>query len=29
MATASPEKRLKAPGPAVAKQTPIRLLYIA
>ena len=29
MATASPEKRLNAPGPAVAKQTPRRPEYIA
>ena len=29
MATASPENRLKAPGPAVAKQTPRRPEYIA
>ncbi len=29
MATPSPENRLKAPGPAVAKQTPSRSLNIA
>src|SRR6266536_2087638 len=29
IATASPEKRLNAPGPTVAKQKPRRLVYIA
>src|SRR5512132_3442669 len=29
MATAKPEKRLNAPGPAVAKQKPRRLVYMA
>ena len=29
MATARPEKRLNAPGPAVAKQKPSRLVYMA
>jgi hypothetical protein len=29
IATARPEKRLNAPGPAVAKQTPSRLVYMA
>ena len=29
MATASPENRLNAPGPAVAKHTPSRSVYIA
>src|SRR6516162_9317616 len=28
-ATARPENRLKAPGPAVAKQTPSRRVYMA
>jgi hypothetical protein len=29
MATASPENRLNAPGPAVAKQKPSWLVYMA